>query len=519
MLPCVDARPLRQAPRFAVLAAVVLCAASVLVAAPPAEAVGPRPAFQIPFRCGERWRAFTRSGHPAIDWNFGTGSDDLGKTVTAAAAGTAVPKYHSAYGYYVDIDHGGGWVTRYAHLLSSGRASGDVAQGEPIGRVGSTGSSTSPHLHWEQRAGDVAQNTLTADGKILDADGRTYSSRNCLRRDPFLSGDVDGDGIDDLVARFVGSDGSSTIRIIGGAGRSELSPRRSLSLTPADLPASALLSLGDTNGDGRADLNAAYGLDDGVKFVSFYGTTDGTFGDRNGRHFGSGWSFARMKSVQAGDVDGDGIEDLVAQFSTADGGSVVRTIRGAASNALSSRRTKAIDSSVLPGSAPVAVGDTNGDGRADLNAAVRRGSGISLISFYGKGTTTFGRRRYRHSSDTWGVGNLKGLHIADVHGDGVEDFVTRSVRNDGGSNLRVIRGRTERALRRVAKTRLGPAALPRASHIAIGDTNDNRRADFNVAFAGGGGTQFASFYGKADGSFGARSGRYTSEMWQFHRLC
>src|SRR5688500_4051251 len=69
---------------------VILCAVLASVAfglTPPAEATGGRPSFQIPFRCGERWEASTRSGHRGIDWNKGNGSADLGRAVAASAAG------------------------------------------------------------------------------------------------------------------------------------------------------------------------------------------------------------------------------------------------------------------------------------------------------------------------------------------------------------------------------------------------------------------------------------------------
>ena len=59
----------------------------------------------------------------------------------------------TGYGYYVIVDHGGGYKTLYGHLsaiyVTPGQA---VAQGTPVGAVGSTGNSTGPHLHFEIRA-------------------------------------------------------------------------------------------------------------------------------------------------------------------------------------------------------------------------------------------------------------------------------------------------------------------------------------------------------------------------------
>jgi murein DD-endopeptidase MepM/ murein hydrolase activator NlpD len=56
------------------------------------------------------------------------------------------------YGNVIDIDHGGGIVTRYAHLrrISTKKAAA-VSAGEVIGQVGSTGRTTGPHLHFEVR--------------------------------------------------------------------------------------------------------------------------------------------------------------------------------------------------------------------------------------------------------------------------------------------------------------------------------------------------------------------------------
>lgn len=84
--------------------------------------------------------------HQGIDFAASTGTP-----VLASASGRITRAgWGGGYGNIVMIDHGKGIVTRYAHLSKiSARAGQKVNQGEVIGRVGSTGMSTGPHLHYE----------------------------------------------------------------------------------------------------------------------------------------------------------------------------------------------------------------------------------------------------------------------------------------------------------------------------------------------------------------------------------
>ena len=93
--------------------------------------------------------------HTGIDLAANTGT-----AILAADGGTVtVASYSGNYGYVVYIDHGNGYVTRYAHcsklLVKVGQK---VAQGEKIALVGSTGKSTGPHLHFEVRYNGTAKN-------------------------------------------------------------------------------------------------------------------------------------------------------------------------------------------------------------------------------------------------------------------------------------------------------------------------------------------------------------------------
>ena len=84
--------------------------------------------------------------HPGVDLGASYGED-----IHAAAAGTiASAGWDGGYGMKIDIDHGNGYHTWYAHLSRFDVSAGQyVHKGELIGQVGDTGFSTGPHLHYQ----------------------------------------------------------------------------------------------------------------------------------------------------------------------------------------------------------------------------------------------------------------------------------------------------------------------------------------------------------------------------------
>jgi murein DD-endopeptidase MepM/ murein hydrolase activator NlpD len=92
--------------------------------------------------------------HTGLDFQAGPGTPIL-----AAAGGVVVTQeLHPAYGNMVEIDHGNGLVTRYAHASKFWVGKGDlVKRGHKIAEVGTTGRSTGPHLHFEVMVQGVPQ--------------------------------------------------------------------------------------------------------------------------------------------------------------------------------------------------------------------------------------------------------------------------------------------------------------------------------------------------------------------------
>nr|WP_255674872.1 M23 family metallopeptidase [Deinococcus sp. 6GRE01] len=76
----------------------------------------------------------------------------VGTPVRAARSGRVLesrPDFDRGWGWTVVLEHPDGWITRYAHLSANLVQKGElVVRGQPVGRVGNTGRSTGPHLHF-----------------------------------------------------------------------------------------------------------------------------------------------------------------------------------------------------------------------------------------------------------------------------------------------------------------------------------------------------------------------------------
>ncbi|MGN9919664.1 peptidoglycan DD-metalloendopeptidase family protein [Micromonospora palomenae] len=200
------------------LAAAALLASVALVA--PATPALAAPTFKVPFPCGQSWSGQTRSDHSpayAIDFNR---TDDLGDPVVASAPGTVdrvTDLGGTSYGKYVRIDHGGGYTTYYAHLNGFNVSVGQtVGYGKVIGWVGSTGGSTGPHLHYEQRLNGNDIQVRFNGALALYWGTKSYSSDNACSGGT-ASGTVNTAGADLTVRSGPGTGYSAVGSVADGA--------------------------------------------------------------------------------------------------------------------------------------------------------------------------------------------------------------------------------------------------------------------------------------------------------------
>ncbi|MGE3673456.1 MAG: M23 family metallopeptidase [Polyangiaceae bacterium] len=142
-----------------------------------------RPTFSAPFSCGERWTYSHHAGEVrlALDFVKADGGTTNGAPVLASAPGVASRHFEAGgAGNYIVVSHGDGWVTYYFHLSTfSVPDNAWVSRGQEVGKVGSTGASSGPHLHYEQLHNGSGQ-TIFIEGASLAPYPGGYFSKDLV---------------------------------------------------------------------------------------------------------------------------------------------------------------------------------------------------------------------------------------------------------------------------------------------------------------------------------------------------
>jgi len=131
-----------------------------------AQAAVANPQLRLPYAAGETWHVDQGNNSTpthtvakgmtyAWDFNWGSGDQDKGRPVLAPAAGVVIAysnnnSNNGGWGNMVRIDYGGGLYGRLVHLDKVFAKTEDiVVQGQTIGTCGTTGNSSSPHIHYQ----------------------------------------------------------------------------------------------------------------------------------------------------------------------------------------------------------------------------------------------------------------------------------------------------------------------------------------------------------------------------------
>jgi murein DD-endopeptidase MepM/ murein hydrolase activator NlpD len=121
----------------------------LIASKPSIQPISPGDTFRITSSYGFRWDPFTkhRRMHQGLDL-----AGEVGLKIYATGDGIVISAEDgkNGYGKEIIVDHGFGYITRYAHLSRIDVERGQsIKRGEYIGRLGNTGRSTGPHLHYE----------------------------------------------------------------------------------------------------------------------------------------------------------------------------------------------------------------------------------------------------------------------------------------------------------------------------------------------------------------------------------
>ncbi|MFD6816912.1 FG-GAP-like repeat-containing protein [Microbacterium sp. NPDC060132] len=213
---------------------------------------------------------------------------------------------NGGYGNYTDIEHAGGYVTRYAHMASTAwyPPGTRVLRGQQIGVVGNTGNSAAYHLHFE----------VWLNGRVYSQINNGFTCLSNVTRGAtiplFFPGLGTGSGT--VASADYTGDGNADVLVVAGNGDLRLRTGNGQGSFAAATTALGLwggsrrhVTHADFNGDTKADLIAA--RSDGT--LEFY-AGNGAGGFAAGTAIGNGW-YGLLHIVSGADFTGDGRQDVI----------------------------------------------------------------------------------------------------------------------------------------------------------------------------------------------------------------
>ncbi|HKQ48153.1 MAG TPA: VCBS repeat-containing protein [Phycisphaerae bacterium] len=275
------------------------------------------------------------------------------------------------------------------------------------------------------------------------------------------AGDVNGDGTVDIIVA-AGPGAGPHVKVFSGVDQSLL---HSFNAYGPEFGGGVYVAAGDVNGDGRADIITGAGAGGGPHVKVF----DGANGSLLASFFAFAPSFVGGVRVAAGDVDDDGMADII----TGAGPGAGPHVRVFAGSDLAILHSFFAFGQSFTGGVFVAAGDLNGDGGADLIVGADAGGGPQVKVFDGlRGSllTSF------FAFDTAFGGGVR-VAAGDVNGDGTADIVVGAGAGGTGGHVRVFGGTDQMILQDFFAF---DPMFAGGVFVAAGDVNGDGRADVIV---------------------------------------
>ncbi|MEV6582272.1 FG-GAP-like repeat-containing protein [Streptomyces sp. NPDC051582] len=325
--------------------------------------------------------------------------------------------------------------------------------------------------------------------------GSLWSSGTHVRHD------YNGDGRSDMAALYSHPDGSYELYSFQANSDGTFPAPYKGYVAPAGSAWATNMkyATGDYNGDGRGDVAILYGYDNGsLRLFTALGNASGGFNAPVPSWYraAGSWWFSQV-SLQSGDFNGDGRDDLAAWYDYTDGHDTLFTFTA---NPQGGFNEPFASWTATPGNwelkqAKLAIGDFNGDGRDDLAALYGYGdmNTVKMHTFLTSPTGGFAYAGTSWTSTTWGNWNQAHIQAGDFNGDGKDDIAAWYDYSNGSDSLNtfISLGTTTGAFQAPYSAWSTPAgnywygSMPQ---VVAGDYSGDGRDDIGVMYGYGTGT-------------------------------